>query len=214
MAWSREHQTFLHTSNKCTYQSITVGEWINLKCANRNKSRLLFLPAEMFKKPPIGAVCSWSKLFVSIINSSVMLGKYFQQTTSADVIFQMHFFLGAVRVKWSDYMPNCNILASQCSWARALGFTWPETPKKGFVYSRCILYKNIYLYMWALLCKSMCHYYHNYVWANHWAYTSNYNETRLLSQPVQPQSWLYTQMKKSHFHFPKQVLNNLALKQF
>ena len=47
----------------------------------------------------IGAVCSWSTLFVSIINSSVMLGKYFQQTTSAKVIFQMHFFVGALMVK-------------------------------------------------------------------------------------------------------------------
>ena len=27
------------------------------------------------------------------LNLSVMLGKYLQQTTSADVIFQMHFFL-------------------------------------------------------------------------------------------------------------------------
>ena len=60
----------------------------------------------MFKKPlwqtncvdpdqtaPIGAVCSGSKLFASILNSSVMLGNYLQQTNSADVIFQMHFFL-------------------------------------------------------------------------------------------------------------------------
>ena len=37
---------------------------------------------------PIG-----STLFASILNSSVMLGKYLQQTTSADDIFQMHFFL-------------------------------------------------------------------------------------------------------------------------
>ena len=42
---------------------------------------------------PIGAVCSGSTLFASILNSSVMLGNYLQQTTSADVIFQMHFFL-------------------------------------------------------------------------------------------------------------------------
>ena len=42
---------------------------------------------------PIGAVCSGSTLFASILNLSVMLGKYLQQTTSADVIFQMHFFL-------------------------------------------------------------------------------------------------------------------------
>ena len=41
----------------------------------------------------IGAVCSGSTLFASILNSSVMLGNYLQQATSADIIFQMHFFL-------------------------------------------------------------------------------------------------------------------------
>ena len=47
---------------------------------------------------PIG-VCSGSRLFASILNSSVMLGNYLQQTTSADVIFRCIFFLGALRVK-------------------------------------------------------------------------------------------------------------------
>ena len=37
---------------------------------------------------PIGAVCSGSTLFASILNSSVTLGKYLQQTTSADDIFR------------------------------------------------------------------------------------------------------------------------------
>ena len=32
----------------------------------------------------IGAVCSGSTLFASTLNSSVMLGNYLQQTTSAD----------------------------------------------------------------------------------------------------------------------------------
>ena len=41
----------------------------------------------------IGAVCSWSTLFASILNSSVMLGNYLQQTTSADDIFRCIFFL-------------------------------------------------------------------------------------------------------------------------
>ena len=36
---------------------------------------------------PIGAVCSGSILFASILNLSVMLGYYLQQTTSADDIF-------------------------------------------------------------------------------------------------------------------------------
>ena len=42
---------------------------------------------------PIGAVCSGSTLFASILNSSVMLGNYLQQTTSADNIFKCIFFL-------------------------------------------------------------------------------------------------------------------------
>ena len=42
---------------------------------------------------PIGAVCSGSTLFASMHNSSVMLGNYLQQTTSADVIFRCTFFL-------------------------------------------------------------------------------------------------------------------------
>ena len=40
---------------------------------------------------PIGAVCSSSRLFASILNSSVMLGNYLQQTTSADDIFRCIF---------------------------------------------------------------------------------------------------------------------------
>ena len=40
---------------------------------------------------PIGAVCSGSTLFASILNSSVMLGSYLQQTTSADDIFRCTF---------------------------------------------------------------------------------------------------------------------------
>ena len=42
---------------------------------------------------PIGAVCSGSTLFASILNSSVMLGNYLQQTTFADDIFRCIFFL-------------------------------------------------------------------------------------------------------------------------
>ena len=47
---------------------------------------------------PIGAVCSGSTLFASMLNSSVMLGNYLQQTISADDIFRWIFFLGALRV--------------------------------------------------------------------------------------------------------------------
>ena len=42
---------------------------------------------------PIGAVCSGSTLFASILNSSVKLGNYLQQTTPADDIFRCIFFL-------------------------------------------------------------------------------------------------------------------------
>ena len=42
---------------------------------------------------PIGAVCSGSPLFASILNVSGMLGNYLQQTTSADDIFRCIFFL-------------------------------------------------------------------------------------------------------------------------
>ena len=42
---------------------------------------------------PIGAVCSGSTQFASILNSSVILGNYLQLTT-----FSVDFFLGALRV--------------------------------------------------------------------------------------------------------------------
>ena len=43
---------------------------------------------------PKGAVCSGSRLFASILNSSAMLGNYLQVTTSAENIFRCIFFLG------------------------------------------------------------------------------------------------------------------------
>ena len=42
---------------------------------------------------PIRAVCSGSTLFASILHSSVVLGNYLQQMTSADDIFRYIFFL-------------------------------------------------------------------------------------------------------------------------
>ena len=48
---------------------------------------------------PIGAACSGSTLFASILNSPLILGNYLQQTTSADNIFRCILFLGALRVK-------------------------------------------------------------------------------------------------------------------
>ena len=48
---------------------------------------------EQDQTAPIGAVCSGSTLFASILNLPVMLGNYLQQTTSADSIFRCIFFL-------------------------------------------------------------------------------------------------------------------------
>ena len=68
---------------------------------------------------PLGAVCSGSSLFASILNSSVMLGNYLQQTTSADDIFRCIFFLGALRVNrnlecsFSQRIALCNPLIAQ-----------------------------------------------------------------------------------------------------
>ena len=42
---------------------------------------------------PIGAVYSGSTLFTSMLNASVMIGNYLQQTTPADDIFRCIFFL-------------------------------------------------------------------------------------------------------------------------
>ena len=42
---------------------------------------------------PMGAVCSGSTLFASLLNLSAMLGNYLQQTTSVDDIFRCIFFL-------------------------------------------------------------------------------------------------------------------------
>ena len=39
----------------------------------------------------MGAVCSGTTLFASILNPSVMLGNYLQQMTSADDIFRCIF---------------------------------------------------------------------------------------------------------------------------
>ena len=49
---------------------------------------------------PIGAVCSGSTLFASMLNSSVMLGKYLQQTSSADDNFR--FFSWRFRVNYFE----------------------------------------------------------------------------------------------------------------
>ena len=40
---------------------------------------------------PIGAVCSGSTLFASMLNSSVMLGNFLQQKTFSDAFFSRRF---------------------------------------------------------------------------------------------------------------------------
>ena len=64
---------------------------------------------------PIGAVCSGSMLFASILNLSVMLGNYLQQTTSADDIFRCIFFLvlkGLINIKYLLISPDYSELES------------------------------------------------------------------------------------------------------
>ena len=50
---------------------------------------------------PIGAVCSGSTLFASILNLSVFLGNYLQQTTSADDILRCTFSWCFIRAKYA-----------------------------------------------------------------------------------------------------------------
>ena len=59
---------------------------------------------------PIGAVCSGPTLFASILNSSVMLGNYLQQTTSAYDIFRC-IFLGTLTVNLVDKKANSILLS-------------------------------------------------------------------------------------------------------
>ena len=62
---------------------------------------------------PIGAVCSGSTLFASILNSSVVLGSYLQQTTSADKIFIYAFFTWCFRGYVCEMFSRKNCLKSQ-----------------------------------------------------------------------------------------------------
>ena len=53
---------------------------------------------------PIGAVCSGSTLFASMLNLSVMLGIFFAADDYSRRHFKMHFFLGALRVNYYDHV--------------------------------------------------------------------------------------------------------------
>ena len=58
---------------------------------------------------PIGAVCSGSTPFASILSLSVMFDNYLQQTTSTDNIFRCIFFLGVLRAKYSNCLAFHNL---------------------------------------------------------------------------------------------------------
>ena len=48
--------------------------------------------------PDYTGFCSGSTLFASLLNSSIMLDNFLQQTPSADNIFRCFFFFGTLRV--------------------------------------------------------------------------------------------------------------------
>ena len=65
---------------------------------------------------PIGAVCSGSMLFASVLNLSVLLGNYLQQTTFSDDFFswrfrgQTFFMLNSSKIKFILLMLKCHKL--------------------------------------------------------------------------------------------------------
>ena len=77
----------LMTQQESTFLSF-FRHIFNPYCANCNENRLLFSSAEMFKKTSMSnsVDLDQSTLFASILNSSVMMGNYLQQTSSADYI--------------------------------------------------------------------------------------------------------------------------------
>ena len=54
---------------------------------------------------PIGAVCSGSTLFASMLNSSVMFGYYLQHTTSVDDISRCIFCLALLGFILQRFLP-------------------------------------------------------------------------------------------------------------
>ena len=61
---------------------------------------------------PIGAVCSGSTLFASILNLSVMLGNYLQQTNSVDNIFRCIFFLALYGLTFYNFNKYLYVIRS------------------------------------------------------------------------------------------------------
>ena len=62
---------------------------------------------------PIGAVSSGFMLFASILNLSVMLGNYLQQTTSAENIFRCIFFLALYGLNLLSLHPPAPAISSK-----------------------------------------------------------------------------------------------------
>ena len=74
----------------CLHQDLTLTAPIATKvvCFSR---LLKCLCKTVWTQIRLGAVCSGSTLFASILNSSVMLGNYLQQTTFSDAFFSWRF---------------------------------------------------------------------------------------------------------------------------
>ena len=88
---------------------------------------------------PIGAVCSGSTLFASILNSSVMLGSYLQQTTSADNIFRC--ILWNINPKSANRNKSCLLFSSAEMFKKTLWQTvWTQIRLEQSVLGpRCLL---------------------------------------------------------------------------
>ena len=84
--------------NSCVKWFLTINAPIATKVICF--SHLLICLRSLYGKQcgPRSDCCSGSTLFASILNLQVLLGNYFQQTTSADDIFRCIFFLGTLRV--------------------------------------------------------------------------------------------------------------------
>ena len=90
-------------SKLCTWKPTEETFWIHVLTRNAPIATKVVCFSRLLKcfrglnckqcGPRSGAVCFGSTLFASTLNSSVMLGNYLQQTTSADDIFRCIFFL-------------------------------------------------------------------------------------------------------------------------
>ena len=100
----------LHWREKYTFQRIQRGSnifqvrsdffqgWVQMLISIETHITCDFFPVP---GPPIPRLLEQSNLgppcLLLYLNLSVMLDNYLQQTTSADVIFQMHFFLALIK---------------------------------------------------------------------------------------------------------------------